>query len=193
MNLKLKHTLFAAGLLAVAASPAALAETYQIDPAHSFVEFGVSHIGFGLLKGRFNEVAGRFDYDPAKPEAAKVEVTVQTASLDTNHAERDKHLKSKDFFNVARNPEAKFVSTAFKPNGDKSGVLEGQLTLNGVTKPIQVAVTTLGAGQDPWGGYRQGFAGTAKIKRSEFGISYDLGPAVEEVELQLFIEGVRQK
>lgn len=119
-------------------------------------------------------------------------MTIDTASLDTNHAERDKHLRSGDFLDVDAHPEARFVSTAYTENGDGSAKLEGNLTLNGVTRPVTLEVTAIGAGPDPWGGNRRGFHGTTTLTLADFGIDYDLGPAAREVELELSVEGVRQ-
>ncbi len=177
--------------LAFSASAFAAPERYQIDPTHSFVEFAISHLGFSVLKGRFNDISGSFSYDPDNPAASQIEVKVKTASIDSNHAERDKHLRNKDFLDVEKYPEARFKSTGFQPKGE-DGVLTGELTLHGVTKPITVDVKFVGAGKDPWGGYRRGYVGTTTIKRADWGISYDLGPAAENVELQFFLEGIRQ-
>ncbi|MEZ5477666.1 MAG: YceI family protein [Thiolinea sp.] len=114
------------------------------------------------------------------------------ASCISNHAERNKHLRSDDFLGVEKFPEAKFVSTAYKPNGDGTGVLEGEFTLKGVTKPLNIEVHEIGAGEDPWGGYRRGFEGSAKFALADYGIDYNLGPASKEVQLMLAVEGVRQ-
>lgn len=182
----------AATLLLCLGPGAAQAAEYVLDPAHSFIEFRISHLGFSTLAGRFNDISGTFTYDPeAGPNAQSVRVVVPTASIDTNHAERDEHLRSDDFLNVDAYPEARFESTGF--TGDQSGgVMTGTLTLHGVTKPIEIQVEKVGEGKDPWGGYRAGFTGTTTIDRSDFGLSYDLGPAAETVDLMLMIEGIRQ-
>lgn len=181
-----------AGLALVLTAGAAAAAEYEIDPAHSFIEFRVSHLGFSILDGRFNDLSGTFTYAPEEGEGAQsVEVVIPTASVDTNHAERDKHLRSEDFLNVEEYPEARFESTGFSGDED-GGVLTGELTLLGVTKPIEIQVEKVGEGEDPWGGYRAGFIGTTTIDRYEFGVSYDLGPAAQMVDLTLMIEGVRQ-
>lgn len=156
------------------------------------MEFKISHLGFSTLSGRFNDISGTFTYAPDEGEAAQaISIVIPTASIDTNHAERDKHLRSDDFLNVEEYPEARFVSTGF--TGDESGgVMSGDLTLHGVTKPIEIEVRKVGEGEDPWGGYRAGFIGTTTLNRNDFGISYDLGPAAETVDMTLMIEGVRQ-
>lgn len=192
MKRLLASSVLALGLLGSTAI--AQADDYTIDSEnmHAFINFRIQHLGYSWLYGRFNDFAGTFSYDEAKPEAAKVEVTVKTTSVDSNHAERDKHIRSKDFFEVETFPEAKFVSTAYKPNGDGTGTLTGDLTLKGVTKPLEVKVHEIGAGKDPWGGFRRGFEGTAKFALADYGISYDLGPASKEVELILSLEGVKK-
>jgi polyisoprenoid-binding protein YceI len=170
------------------------ATEYVIDTkkAHAFIQFRISHLGFSWLLGRFNDFSGSFTYDENKPEASTVTVVINTASIDSNHAERDKHLRSKDFLDVEKFPEARFVSTGFTETGDSSAVLTGDLTLHGVTRPVTIDVEHVGHGPDPWGGYRRGFAGTTTLKLADFGIDYDLGPAAREVEMFLSIEGIRQ-
>jgi len=190
---KMKYALFlSAGLLGFTASGTALAERYQLDPGHSFIQFSISHLGFSLLQGRFNQMTGEFSYDDKNPSAAKINVEVKTASVDTNHAERDKHIRNADFLDVDKYPAASFASSSFKSLGNDKAKLQGDLTLHGVTKPITVDVVLIGAGEDPWGGYRRGYVGTTTIKRSDYNISYDLGPAAESMELQFFIEGIRK-
>lgn len=180
--------------LAIALPSLATAADYTIDTkgAHAFIQFRIKHLGYSWLSGRFNNFAGSFSYDEANPGASKIEVTIKTASIDSNHAERDKHLRGKDFLEVDKFPEARFVSTAYKQNGDNTAVLSGNLTLHGVTRPVKIAVTQIGHGPDPWGGYRRGFEGTTTLKLADYNIDYDLGPASREVELTLSVEGIRQ-
>jgi polyisoprenoid-binding protein YceI len=175
-------------------SSALYAEDYEIDTkgAHAFIQFRVQHLGYSWLYGRFNEFSGNFSYDEAAPEKATVEVTIKTASVDSNHAERDKHLRSDDFLDVKKFPEAKFVSTGYTPGKDGKGVLKGNLTLHGVTKAVEIDVEHIGAGTDPWGGYRRGFQGSTKFAMADFGIVKDLGPKSKDVEMILSIEGIRK-
>lgn len=178
-------------LMVVLTGGSLMAAEYEIDPQHSFVEFRVQHLGFSWLYGRFNQVAGNFTYDDKTPENSRFSVEIQTDSVDTKHAERDKHLRSKDFLEVSKYPKATFVTRSFK--GDKNGgTLVGGLTLHGVTRDISIEVTKVGEGNDPWKGYRAGFHGKTSFKKSEFGISYDLGPAGELIEFELSIEGIRK-
>jgi len=184
-------TTFALTLLLALTAPAALAtQTYKIDPTHTFIQFRISHLGFSILNGRFNEVKGHFNYDNADPKKSNVSMEVNTASVDTNHAERDKHLRSKDFLDVEKYPKATFISTSFHEDG-KSGSLRGDLTLHGVTRNVEFYVQRIGGGKDPWGGHRMGFKGQASIKLKDFGIERDLGPASETLYLDAYIEGVR--
>ncbi|MDP2689890.1 MAG: YceI family protein, partial [Deltaproteobacteria bacterium] len=131
-------------------------------------------------------------YDEKAPAASKVSVKIDAASVDSNNAERDKHLRGKDFFDVAKYPEATFVSSSFEPKDGGAAVLKGDLTLHGVTRPIEIEVNQVGAGKDPWGGFRRGFEGRTKLKLSDYDINFNLGPASKEVELYLSIEGVRK-
>ncbi|MBF0148078.1 MAG: YceI family protein [Magnetococcales bacterium] len=170
----------------------ARATVYDIDPDHSFIEFKISHLGISVLKGRFNTVKGSFEYDAQKADAASIQVEVDTNSLDSNHAKRDKHLRGSDFLDVEKFPTASFKSVSYKEAGGK-GVVSGDLTLHGVTHKVEIPVTFVGAGPDPWGGQRRGYEGRLEIKRSDYGISYNLGPAAETMTLELFIEGIARK
>ncbi|WP_341501641.1 YceI family protein [Gallaecimonas sp. GXIMD4217] len=180
--------------LAAGLSGTAVADDYVIDTqgAHAFVQFRIKHLGYSWLIGQFNQFEGKFSYDEKAPEKASVQVEIDTGSLDSNHAERDKHLRGKDFLDVKQYPKATFVSTAYEPNGNGEGVLKGQLTLHGVTKDIAIAVKEIGAGADPWGGYRRGFEGTTTLTLKDYDINFDLGPASRQVELFLSVEGIRQ-
>ncbi|MCG9722146.1 YceI family protein [Shewanella sp. Isolate7] len=170
------------------------AADYLIDTqgAHASIQFKVSHLGYSFVVGRFNEFAGDFSFDSKRINDAKVNVTINTASLDSNHAERDKHLRSADFLNVAKHPEASFTSTSVKELGNGKFVLEGNLTLNGVTKPVAIDAKFIGEGQDPWGGYRAGFVGQTEFALKDYDIKMDLGPASSHVTLDLVVEGIRQ-
>ncbi|GAB6388527.1 YceI family protein [Stutzerimonas marianensis] len=172
----------------------AMAADYTIDKKgqHAFVNFKISHLGYSWLWGRFNDFGGTFSFDAEQPEASKVEVTLQTASVDSNHAERDKHLRSEDFLNVSEHPTATFKSTSVRSTGEGTADITGDLTLNGVTKPVVIAAKFIGEGKDPWGGYRAGFEGTTTLQLKDFDIKMDLGPASQSVDLIISVEGVRQ-
>ena len=172
----------------------ALAEKYVIDTegSHAFIQFRIQHLGYSWLSGRFNTFSGSFEYDENTPAKASVQVDIDVASIDSNHAERDKHLRGDEFLDVSKFPKASFVSTSFKDNGDGTAVLTGDFTLRGITKPVTIAVEHIGHGSDPWGGYRRGFEGTTRIALADYGIKYNLGPKSKEVELTLSVEGIRQ-
>jgi len=192
--MKLAKTLSAVVMgMALTAGTVSAAE-YEIDTkgAHAFIQFKTSHLGYSWLLGRFNDFSGNFTFDEKQPEASKVSVTIDTASVDSNHAERDKHLRAEDFLHVSKFPQAKFESTEVKYEGDDKATIKGKLTLRGVTKDIEIDAERIGGGKDPWGGYRQGFAGTTSFKLKDFGIPMNLGPASEEVEMFLSVEGIRK-
>lgn len=182
-----------AGLLAAGMGSAVAAE-YELDTkgAHAAIQFKVSHLGYSWNVGRFNTFNGTLDYDSAKPEAMKVNVEVQTDSVDSNHAERDKHLRGKDFLAVKKFPTAKFVSTAYTPVDEVKGTLSGNLTLHGVTKPINIEVTKLGEGKDPWGGYRVGFTGSTEFVMEDFDMKKNLGSKSKVVYLTLEAEWIKK-
>ncbi|BDX05273.1 YceI family protein [Planctobacterium marinum] len=187
----MKKTL-AAVVLTAMLSPLANAADYVIDTkgAHAFINFKTSHLGYSWLTGRFNDFEGTFSYDAEKPESAKITVTIDTASIDSNHAERDKHLRSDDFLNVKDFPKAKFVSTKITDKGDGQLEVAGDFTLHGTTKSITIDAEKIGEGDDPWGGYRAGFAGTTEIRMADYGMKEILGPTT--VMLELHVEGIRQ-
>lgn len=172
----------------------AYASNYVLDTdkAHAFIQFKIKHLGYSWLLGRFNRFDGEFSYDEKNPSAARITVNIDPASIDSNHAERDKHLRGKDFLDVSKYPEAKFVSTGFEEHGNGKITVKGKLTLHGVTKDITIEGEHIGHGNDPWGGYRRGFAGTTTLTLADFGINYNLGPASREVELFLSVEGIRK-
>ncbi|EKT65130.1 YceI family protein [Providencia burhodogranariea] len=172
----------------------ALAATYQFDKQgqHAFIEFRIQHLGYSWVYGSFKDFDGSFTYDEKDPAKDKVEVTIKTGSIDTNHAERDKHIRGGDFLNAAKFPEAKFVSTAVKKEGETYKIT-GDFTLNGVTKPITLDAKLMGEGKDPWGGYRAGFEAQGNIKLKDFNIKSDLGPKSQEAELLISVEGVQNK
>ncbi|MGH1463442.1 MAG: YceI family protein [Neptuniibacter sp.] len=169
------------------------AADYVIDTAkaHAFIEFKISHLGTSWLKGRFNKFEGTFSYDADNPAASMVNVEVDVNSIDSNNAERDKHLRAEKYLDTDKFGTASFKSTSFTPNAE-GGVMKGMLTLYGTTKEIAIDVQMVGEGQDPWGGYRAGFSGTTEIKPKDYGMTFNLGPAAETVYLELNIEGIRK-
>ena len=179
--------------LAFSASSFSAEYTIDVKGAHADIGFSVSHLGYGWVVGRFNEFEGTFSYDADKPEASSAEVTIKTSSVDSNHAERDKHLRSADFLDADKHAEATFKSTSFKMGDDKKGSLVGDFTFRGVTKPVSIDVKMSGAGKDPWGNERAGFKGTTTIKLSDYGVKNILGEVSEAIDLTFFIEGIKKK
>ena len=191
----LKKSLAALALgTALLSAGQAMAADYVIDKEgqHAFVDFKISHLGYSFIHGTFKDWDGTFSFDAAKPEASKIAVELKTASLFTNHAERDKHILSKDFLDAGKFPEAKFVSTSVKSTGEKTADVTGELTLHGVTKPIVIKATFNGEGKDPWGGYRAGFNGTSTLNLNDFGIKGP-GPTSQTLDLDITFEGVQKK
>ncbi|MEH6686365.1 MAG: YceI family protein [Halopseudomonas sabulinigri] len=180
------------GLMALSGSLQAADYVIDQQGQHASVNFKISHLGYSWIYGRFNDFSGNFSWDADKPEASAVKVSINTTSVDSNHAERDKHLRSEDFLNVGAHPTATFESTKVEMTGDDTANITGNLMLNGVTKPVVLDAKFIGEGEDPWGGYRAGFSGTTTLALKDFDISMDLGPASQEVELIITVEGVRQ-
>ena len=191
----LKKTLAALAIgTALLSAGQVMAADYKIDKEgqHAFIDRKISHLGYSLLHGTFKDWDGTFSWDAAKPESSKIAVDVKTASLWSNHAERDKHIASKDFLDVAKFADAKFVSTAVKSTGEKTADVTGDLTFHGVTKPVTFKATFNGEGKDPWGGERAGFNAKTTVNLNDFGIKGP-GPSSQTVDLDISLEGVKQK
>ncbi|WP_133405318.1 YceI family protein [Parashewanella tropica] len=186
-----KTVLMAALFAAMTGSVNAADYKVDIEGAHAFVNFKIKHLGYSWLYGRFNDFDGKFSWDKANPNASKINIEIDTASIDSNHAERDKHLRNPHFLDVKKYPKSTFKSTKIEFKDATHGTVTGEFTLHGVTKTISFPIEKLGEGKDPWGGYRAGFVGTTELKLKDYGINYDLGPASTHVELELAIEGIR--
>ncbi len=189
----MKKSLLATGLAMVMALPlGAQAADYVIDTkgAHASVNFKVSHLGYSFIKGRFNTFTGDFSFDENNIAASKVNVVVDTTSLDSNHAERDKHIRSDDFINAGKFGQASFTSTKVTDKGNGMLDVAGDITLHGVTKNILIKAEFIGAGNDPWGGERAGFVGQTRLELADFGIP--VKGASSYVDLEFHIEGVKK-
>lgn len=193
----MKKTLFAAALFAATAvgavSPAFAAPVnYKIDPAHTAVAFIVNHVGFSNVIGRFNTVGGDVSFDKDAVEKSAVTVTIDTTSVDTNHAKRDEHLRSPDFFNAKEFPKMTFKSTKIEKTGDKTGKLHGDLTLLGVTKPVVLDVTFNKDGVSPASKLETaGFSARGTVKRTDFGMKYGAPAIGDDIQLLIEIEAVK--
>jgi len=183
-------------MLGLSTVNAQAAEHYTIDTKgmHAFVTFKIKHLGFSWLEGRFNHFSGDFEYDETNPANNKVKFELDVNSLDSNHAERDKHLRSERFFDTKKFPKATFVSTQWVDKGNGKATLKGKFTLRGFTKNIDIDVSQVGSGKDPWGGFRRGFEGTTTLHLSDYKMKEGamLGPVAEDVQIWLSIEGVRK-
>lgn len=168
-------------------------EQYEIDKGHTFVAFEISHIGFAWIPGTFNDVEGSFTYDPDNRADSSAEFTVDVASIDTEHAKRDKHLRGEGFFNVSEYPEATFQSTGYEPTGEDTARMTGDLTIKGITKEVTFEVKELAGRVDPWEDFRRAFSASTTIELSDFEIDqYGLGPASKTAEVRIAVEGIRQ-
>jgi polyisoprenoid-binding protein YceI len=148
--------------------------TYKIDPAHSAAHFIVRHMMITNVRGSFNGIQGAVTYDPANPTASSVDVTIETKNINTQEPDRDKHLKSADFLDVEKYPTMTFKSKSVASEGDEELQVKGDLTVHGVTKEVTLKVEGPTAeGKDPWGNSRIGASATTKIKRSDFGLTYN--------------------
>ncbi len=146
--------------------------TWTIDPNHSTVGFAVKHMMFATVRGRFNDVAGTIRFDPDHIERSSVDVTIQTASVDTGIGPRDADLRSANFFDVERFPTMSFHSTSVEGDGERFTV-HGQLTIKGTTRPIALAAEYQGRGANPAGAEVAGFAATGKLNRRDFGLTWN--------------------
>ncbi len=189
----MNKSIFTTGLaLALALPLGAHAADYDIDTkgAHASVNFKVPHLGYSFIKGRFNTFSGEFSYDAKSVSDSKVSVVIDTKSLDSNHSERDKHLRSSDFIDAGEFSQATFNSTKVTDKGNGKMMIEGDLSLHGVTKPIAIDANFIGEGEDPWGGYRAGFVGTTRLELKDFNIT--VFGASSYVDLELHVEGIRK-
>ena len=182
-------------LLVLPRAARAEVETYVIDKDHSFANWTIRHVA-ARVSGTFSDVGGKVVIDRQNLAASRIDATINVFSLNSSHRERDSHLLTSEFFDALKFKAIRFVSTGVKPTGSDRGVLDGDLTIHGVTRPVELSFRVLGFGPDPWGGYRSGFEATTVLKRSDYGITWGLdlpggGPVGDEVEVTLLIEGVK--
>ncbi len=171
--------------------------TWVIDSAHTTLGFSARHAMVAKVRGHFEDFAGSFTIDGADPAASTAELTIQAASINTKSSDRDAHLKSADFLDVENFPTLTFTSTAVTVDRDAI-IVTGDLTIHGVTRPVDVTYELVGVSQDPWGNTKIGFEGTAKISRKDFGLVWNAaletgGVLVgDEVTLSLDVEAGQQ-
>lgn len=191
----MKHSLLLALLLAIGLPLAAhAADSYTIDPEHSFPHFSVSHLGFSTMQGRFDKTSGKTTLDIAGKKGS-VELNIEAASVSTGFAKRDAHLRSPDFFNTPEFPMINFKSTAFKFKGDTPESLEGNLTLLGVTKPVKLTINAFKCGLDPMDPFKRrekcGADISTQIKRSDFGMTFGVPAVGDDIKLVFEIEAIK--
>ncbi len=164
---------------------------FAVDNVHSSMIFGVGHLQLSYTYGRFNKISGEFTLDAADPTKSQFKITVDAASVDTNDAKRDEHLRKADFFDVEKFPTIEFVSTSVTKT-DKGMDLKGNMTLHGVTKEITIPVTKVGEGKSPFNDYRAGFLSQFMLKRSEYGMTGATEMVGDDVSITISFEGVKQ-
>ncbi|MDC0739545.1 YceI family protein [Cognatishimia sp. SS12] len=177
------------------AAPVLAADTYMIDPAHAWVQFSTNHVGWANARGTFNAVSGEIEFDKEDVTKSSVNVVIEAASIDTNLEARDDHLRSPDFLNAEEFPTIEFVSTSIEKTGDRTGLITGDMTLVGVTKPVVLDVVWNSESPLPWNDakIKTGFSATGSIDSKEFGITkmegFGLGPVIN---LMIDIEALKQ-
>jgi polyisoprenoid-binding protein YceI len=171
---------------------------WAIDTAHSEIHFKVKHLVISTVTGKFEKFDGSVYSDSNDFSDAEVEFTADVSSINTGHPDRDGHLQSPDFFDVANYPKLTFKSRSSKKVGDSEYKLTGDLTIRGVTKPVELTVEYGGTTKDPWGNTKAGFEITGKINRKDFGLNWsavtEAGGLVvsDEVKLQMAVELIKQ-
>lgn len=187
----LKNRLFAPVLLAAALPISALAaETYTVDPTHTYPHFSVSHLGFSTLQGRFDKTSGKVTLDRSA-KSGSVDITIDATSINTGLAKRDDHLKSPDFFNTAEFPTLNYKGS-IKFNGDTPSSVQGSLTLLGVTKPVTLTIDSFKCGANPMNKKEEcGASAYTQIKRSDFGMKAFLPGVGDDIRLVFEIEAYK--
>lgn len=174
-------------------SPARAADRYAFDTSHTYLLFFIDHLGFSETVGQFRKYGGGFTFDEKAPETSTVDVTLYPASISTASSELDAKLQTDAFFNSAKFPEIRFVSTRVEKTGVSTGKVTGNLTMLGVTKPVTLDVMFNKAGVHPYSKANvAGFRATGRLKRSDFGMAAYLPMIGDEVTFRFEVEGVRQ-
>lgn len=177
-------------MLLVVAGTANSADTYKFDKVHSQILFFVSHLGFTNSQGEFNDYDGEIIFDADDVSNSKVDVSIKTASLDMGDAAWNKHLHNADFFDVEKYPTMDFRSTRVIPIDDNTMMVNGELTILGITRPVGLHVTINKVGVHPFSKKpTAGFSAVSLVKRSEWGMKYGLPVIGDDVEIRLEVEG----
>ena len=198
MHIRRLATILLLAAAALATSGACATETFDIDTSHSNVSFKIRHL-ISNTAGRFSDFSGSIAFDAADPARSSVSLTIKSASIDTADAKRDGHLKSPDFFDVAKYPELTFASTKISKSSGNTYNVTGNFTMHGVTREITIPVEILGVAKDPWGNERAGFSTSFTLDRKDYGIVWnkvlDAGGTLlgNEVAVSINIEAVKAK
>ena len=187
----MKPLAFVVTLISASVLSANAADTFKLDPVHSFVLFSVQHLGVANTYGRFNDIAGTVVFDKDNPSKSSVELSVPVASLDTHNSIRDLSLKSRDFFDAKQFPAMTFKSTKVEGDGETLKV-SGDLTIHGVTKSMTVDFKKGGEGKGVFGEMRGGGETQFTIRRSDFGMNFQQGAIGDEVNIILSLEGIKK-
>lgn len=147
--------------------------TWKLDASHSAIEFSVRHMMISKVRGHFSRFEGALELDPSDLTRARVEATIDAASLDTAEDKRDAHLRSADFFDAEEHPKLSFRSTSITKKGERRYELVGELTIRDVTRPISFDVTVEGPAKDPWGNQRLGFSLKGELDREDYGLTWN--------------------
>ncbi|RKX24187.1 MAG: hypothetical protein DRP46_13625 [Candidatus Zixiibacteriota bacterium] len=199
MGFIMKFRVIVFSLLAVIMAAGAVfsADKYSIDLSHSYAGFSVRHLVITNVKGNFASFSGEITFDENDTIKSSANVIIDIASINTSNADRDKHLRSTDFFDVEKYPEMTFVSTGVEKDGDDM-ILNGRLTMHGITKDISIPFELLGKVTDPWGKERIAFEGETKLSRKEYGMTWsktiETGGLIvgDEIKIELQIEAVKK-
>ena len=186
----MRKLILASALVAAPVVTANAADSYTIDPTHTFPNFTINHLGFSTLHGRFDSTKGKITLDRAN-NTGSVDISIDAGSISTGFKKRDDHLRSPDFLNVGEFPEITYKSTKVSINGDKATV-EGNLTILGTSKPVTLNVDKITCGVHPMNKKDVcGFNATTSIKRSDFGVKYGLPAIGDEMQITLEVEAVK--
>jgi polyisoprenoid-binding protein YceI len=188
-------SLFTALVVSVALPLSAFAaDSYTVDPNHTFPHFSINHLGFSTMQGRFDKTSGTATLDRVA-KTGSVEIAIESASVSTGFAKRDEHLRSPDFFNAAEFPNITYKSTAMHFKGDTPASVDGNLTILGVTKPVTLTIDAFNCGPDPMDPLKKkqkcGAGASAQIKRSDFGVKFALPAVGDDVKLVFEIEATK--
>lgn len=165
---------------------------YVIDTegGHAFVNFKFRHLGYSILTGTFEKLEGEFSWDPESVSDSSVSITIDAGSLNSYHAERDRHMRGDKYLDTGKFPRASFVSSRIEDKGEGAMVIHGDLTLRGMTREIAIEARRIGEGNDPWGDYRAGFEGYVTLDMRDYGVNSFV--PLHTVDMELFVEGIRQ-